>query len=312
MRLVRFNRNVEAPTLARLGVVLPSEVVADLRAGYAAFLKQAGDPDATDIAAVRVPKSIGALLTGGGLGHPLLGDVVHWLGDRAATDINAPGPHGEVLFTPLVDCRLHAPVRLTNLIVAHDNYRSDAVMPTFTMKPSIAVVGPSRDIRLPKGVDRLRCDAGMTVVIGSACRDIDERDAARVICGYFVMTNVVTNVVAGGDACAHDARSFESGMYESFAPSGPWLMTKDEIADAGNMNVEMRVNGEVRRQFSTASMTWPVERLVAHLSRMSLQPGDVIWTGGVGPGDHEPGVQVADVVESSVEGVGVIRNRVVK
>ena len=307
MRLVRFNRNVESPILARLGVVLPLDVVADLRAGYASFLKQTGDPGAIDIAAVRVPKSIGALLTAGGLGHPQLDDVVRWLGDCAATDINAQGLHGEVLFTPLVDCRLHAPVRLTNLIVAHDNYRSDAVTPTFTMKPSIAVVGPSRDIRLPNGVDQLRCEAGLTVVIGSACRDIDERDAARVICGYFVMTNVVTS----GDGCAHDARSFESGMYESFAPSGPWMMTKDEIADARNMNIEMRVNGEVRRQFSTASMTWPIERLVAHLSRMSLQPGDVIWTGGVGPDDHEPGVRAADVVESSVERVGVIRNRVV-
>src|SRR6185369_8707881 len=101
------------------------------------------------------------------------------------------------------------------------------------------------------------------------------------------------------------------GMYESFAPSGPWLVTKEEIAEAGNLKVEMRVNGAVRRQFSTASMTWPIERLVAFLSRMSLQPGDVIWTGGVGPGDHEPCVQVADVVETSVERVGVIRNRVV-
>ena len=61
------------------------------------------------------------------------------------------------------------------------------MMPTFTMKPSIAVVGPSRDIRLPKGVDRLRCDAGLAVVIGSACRDIDESEGAGVICGYFVM-----------------------------------------------------------------------------------------------------------------------------
>ena len=307
MRLVRFNRNTEAPSLARLGVVLASEVVADLRAGYASFLKLAGDPDAIDIAAVRVPKSIGALLTAGGLGHPLLGEVVHWLAERAAADIDAQGPHGEALFTPLVDCRLHAPIRLTNLIVAHDNYRSRGMMPTFTMKPSIAVVGPSRDIRLPKGIDRLRCEAGLAVVIGSACRDIDESEAAAVICGYFVMTNVM----ASGDACAREASAFEPGMYESFAPSGPWLTTKDEIADVRSTSVEMRVNGEIRRQFSTASMTWPVERLVAHLSRISLQPGDVIWTGGVGPGDHEPCVHVADVVESSVERVGVIRNRVV-
>jgi 2-keto-4-pentenoate hydratase/2-oxohepta-3-ene-1,7-dioic acid hydratase in catechol pathway len=307
MRLVRFNRNVEAPALARVGVVLPSDIVADLRAGYASFLHHFGDASAIDIAAVRVPKSVGALLASGTLDRPELGDAIRWLADRTAMDIEAGGLHGETLFTRLADCRLHAPIRLTNLIVAHDNYSPPPVTPTFTMKPSIAVVGPARDIRLPKDAHQLQCEAGLAVVIGSACKDIAESDAAAAISGYFVMTNVFKVGVKG----AADLSSFESGMYESFAPSGPWLVTKDEIVEAGNLKVEMRVNGDVRRQFSTASMTWPIERLVAFLSRMSLQPGDVIWTGGVSPGRDEPGVRLADLVESSVERVGVIRNRVV-
>lgn len=307
MRLVRFNRNVEAPVLARVGVVLPSEIVADLRAGYASFLHHFGDAGAIDVAAVRVPRSIGALLASATLDRPELGDVMRWLADHAATDRQARGLHGEELFTPLADCRLHAPIRLTNLIVAHDNYVSPSVTPTFTMKPSTAVVGPARDIRRPQAVDQLQCEAGLAVVIGSACRDISETDAARAICGYFVMTNVF----AIGAQAADAPSSFESGMYETFAPSGPWLVTTDEIAEAGKLNVEMRVNGDLRRQFSTAAMTWPIERLVAIVSRMSLHPGDVIWTGGVGPGQDEPGVRLADLVESSVERVGVIRNRVV-
>jgi 2-keto-4-pentenoate hydratase/2-oxohepta-3-ene-1,7-dioic acid hydratase in catechol pathway len=108
---------------------------------------------------------------------------------------------------------------------------------------------------------------------------------------------------------AHDARSFESGMYESFAPSGPWLTTRDEIGDVRSMNVEMRVNGRCAGNFPRPRMTWPVERLVAHLSRMPLQPGDVIWTGGVGPGDHEPECKWPMWSKASVERVGAIRNR---
>jgi hypothetical protein len=126
MRLARFNRNVEVPSLARLGVVLPPDTVADLRAGYAVFLHNRGDSQAIEVAAVRVPGTIGALIAANALAHPELDDVVTWLGEMAAAEPEAQGLRGEPLFTPLADCRLHAPVRLTNLIVANDNYGSAA------------------------------------------------------------------------------------------------------------------------------------------------------------------------------------------
>ncbi|MEO8739759.1 MAG: fumarylacetoacetate hydrolase family protein [Casimicrobiaceae bacterium] len=305
MRLVRFNRNVEAPVLARLGVVLASDIVVDLRAGYAFFLQHAGDRCAVEIAAARVPKTIAALVGSACLDGPELRDVVRWLDDRAQTDPAVQGVHGETLFTPLADCRLHAPVRMTNLIVAHDNYGSASGVPTFTMKPSVAVVGPSRDIRMPRGFEQLQCEAGLAVVIGTACRDISEKEVAGAICGYFVMTNVCTS------RAGEDPRAFQSLMYESFAPSGPWLTTSEDIPDASDLRIEMTVNGDVRRLFSTASMTWSVERMIAFLSRMSLQPGDVIWTGGLSPGQEEPRVRAGDVVASTVQRVGGIRNRVV-
>ena len=73
----------------------------------------------------------------------------------------------------------------------------------------------------------------------------------------------------------------------------------------------MRVNGDVRQQLLAGEMTWSVNRLVSVLSRMTLQAGDVIFTGGVDPGATSAVVRVGDVVESTVDGVGVIRNRVV-
>jgi hypothetical protein len=297
MRLVRFNRHVEAPSLARLGVVLRSELVADLRAGYASYLSAGGDAQALDVAAVRVPGTLSALIAASALASTELRDVVAWLEERAQ------GLRGESLFTPLQECRLHAPVRLTNLFIAQRIYGSAA--PTVTMKPSAAVVGPARDIRLPFGVSEVSCAPGLALVIGKGCRDIEASDATDVIGGYFVMTNVTIPSKGASQA-------FDEGMYETFAPSGPWLATRDEVPDATNLSIEMRVNGESRRRFSTAAMTWAIPRLVASLSRATLQAGDVIWCGAPDAGPDDPAVRPGDEVQSVVEGVGTIRNRVVR
>lgn len=302
MRLVRFNRHVEAPSLARLGVVLRNESVADLRAGYASYLTERGDSQALDIAAVRIPATISALIAAGVLALPELRDVVNWLDASATSAPQMQGARGEPMFTPLQACRLHAPVRLTNLFIAAR--RSDANAPSFTMKPSIAVVGPSRDIRLPTNVSKLSCAPGLAIVIGRACRDLDEAQALDVIAGYFVMTNVSV-------ASTASAQSFEDGMHETFAPSGPWLVTADEIRDPMRLSVEMRVNGQSRRRFSTSEMSTSIPRLVASLSRASLQAGDVIWCDAPDTRANDATVHRGDEVESIVDGVGMIRNRVV-
>ena len=302
MRLVRFNRHVEAPSLARLGVVLRNESVADLRAGYASYLVARGEPQPLDIAAVRIPATISALIAADVLRLPELRNVVEWLEASSTSDAQMQGARGEPMFTPLHACRLHAPVRLTNLFIAGRQHDADA--PSFTMKPSTAVVGPSRDIRLPTNVSALTCAPGLAVVIGRACRDLDEAAAADVIAGYFVMTNV--SVVSPASA-----KSFEDGMHETFAPSGPWLVTADEVRDPASLTIEMRVNGESRRRSSTSAMTTSIPQLIASLSRAALQAGDVIWCDAPDPRAKDAIVHLGDEVESIIDGVGTIRNRVV-
>jgi hypothetical protein len=303
MRLVRFNRHVEAPSLARLGVVLRDEQVADLRAGYASYLGAGGDAQALEVATVRIPGTLSALVAANALASKELRDVVAWLDELSTSDAGAHGLRGEPLFTPLQECRLHAPVRLTNLFIAQRNY--GAAMPTFTMKPSAAVVGPARDIRLPSGVTEVSCAPGLALVIGRGCRDIEASDAIDFVGGYFVMTNVTIPSKGASHA-------FDEGMHETFAPSGPWLTTHDEVPDAMDLSIEMRVNGRSRRRFSTAAMTWTIPRLVASLSRATLQAGDVIWCGAPDASSDEPPVRLGDEVQSVVEGVGMIRNRVVR
>lgn len=306
MRWVRFNRTAEPPSLARLGVVLNGVTVGDLRAGYASMLDAQGDQHARDIAALRVPRVIAALLASGDGGLRVVTDVAGWLAERLAAEPGARGLDGEALFTPLAECRLHAPVRLTNLIVTHGNYASSRA-PSFSMKPSGSVVGPARDITCPGHVDALRCGTGIAIVMGTGCKGVTEERAGEVIAGYMVMTAVSI------DRCEGDSEhsAFEAGMYESFAPSGPWLVTKDEVADVADLRIEMRVNGNVRQQRLAGEMTWSANRLVSVLSRMTLSPGDVIFTGGMEPSASSAVVRVGDVVEGTVDGLGAIRNRVV-
>jgi len=303
MRLVRFNRNVEALSLARPGVVLRNDRVADLRAGYASYLSAGGDAQAIDIAAARIPGTLAARIGVNALASAEFRDVVAWLDELSTSDVGAEGLRGEPLFTPLQETRLHAPVRLTNLFIAQRNYASTS--PTFTMKPSTAVVGPARDIRLPAGFSEASCSPGIALVVGQNCRDVSVANASDVIAGYFVMTNVSLPSEASSQA-------FENGMYETFAPSGPWLTTRDEVPDAASLTIEMRVNGVSRRRFSTEGMTWPIPRLVATLSRMTLQAGDVIWCGAPDADRDEALVRLDDEVQSLVQGVGMIRNRVVR
>jgi len=306
MRWVRFNRTAEPPSLARLGVVLNGVTVGDLRAAYASLLHAQGDPQARDIAALRIPRAIAALLALGERGERVVTDVASWLAERLAAQPDARGPDGEPLFTPLAECRLHAPLRLTNLIVTHGNYPPSRV-PSFSMKPSGAVVGPAREITCPGHVDALRCGTGIAVVIGASCKGITEERATDVIAGYMVMTAVSID----HSEWDNDDAVFEAGMYESFAPSGPWLVTKDEVVSVADLRIEMRVNGAVRQQLLAGEMRWSVDRLVSVLSRMTLQAGDVIFAGGGDPSAPSAVVRVGDVVEGSVDGLGAICNRVV-
>ena len=105
MRWVRFNRTAEPPSLARLGIVLNGVSVGDLRAGYASMLHAQGDQHARDIAALRIPRAIAALLALGAGGVRVVTDVASWLAERLAAEPDARGPDGEPLFTPLAECR---------------------------------------------------------------------------------------------------------------------------------------------------------------------------------------------------------------
>jgi len=175
-----------------------------------------------------------------------------------------------------------------------------------------AICGPDDDVELPRGSVKTDWEVELGVVIGRGGKYIAEEDALSHVAGYCVV-----NDVSEREYQVERAGTWDKGKgCDTFGPLGPWLVTRDEVEDPGNLAMWLEVNGERMQTGSTATMVYKVPFLVAYVSRfMSLQPGDVIATGtppGVGMGRKPPRfLRPGDVMRLSVEGLGVQTQRVV-
>jgi 2-keto-4-pentenoate hydratase/2-oxohepta-3-ene-1,7-dioic acid hydratase in catechol pathway len=184
--------------------------------------------------------------------------------------------------------------------------------PVLFMKASTAWCGPFDDVVIPPGAAQLDYEVELALVVGAVATRVGEAEALDCLAGCLVM-------------CDYSERHFQkhrAGQWvkgkscDTFAPAGPALLTLDEIADVQALRLWCRVNGELRQNGWTGDMMTPVRRLVSYISEfMTLLPGDVIATGtpaGVGMGMTPPRfLQPGDSVELGIDGLGVIRQRVV-
>ena len=175
------------------------------------------------------------------------------------------------------------------------------------------IIGPGDDIRLPAISSQVDYEAELVVVIGQTLKNVDEAHAMEGVFGY---------------ACGHDvsARDWQKGRpggqwllgktFDTFAPIGPVLVTRDEIADPHDLRIQFRLNGKTLQDSRTSQLIFDIPQLISHLSKFTtLRPGDLIFTGtppGVGAA-REPQVflQPGDVAEVEIDNLGVLANRVV-
>jgi len=185
--------------------------------------------------------------------------------------------------------------------------------PVLFMKATTAINGPFDPIILPRGSTQTDWEAELGVVIGKTARYVSERRALEHVAGY-----VAFHDVSERDFQKNRGGSWDKGKgCDSFAPIGPWLVTRDEIPDPQTLRVWSSVNGELRQNGNTADMIFPVAYLVSYISQfMTLLPGDVICTGtpaGVGMGRQPPQfLKAGDVVRIGVEGLGEQRQKVMQ
>ncbi|MCU0907508.1 MAG: fumarylacetoacetate hydrolase family protein [Rhodobacteraceae bacterium] len=184
--------------------------------------------------------------------------------------------------------------------------------PIIFMKATSAICGPDDPIIIPRGSEKTDWEVELAVVIGTRAKHVSQADALAHVAGYAVANDV-------------SERAFQterSGQWtkgkscDNFGQLGPWLVTRDEVADPQDLPMWLSVNAEKVQNGSTKTMVYGVAHLVSYLSGfMTLHPGDVISTGtppGVGLGMKPPRyLKAGDVVELGIQGLGTQRQDVV-
>ncbi|BCG84655.1 ureidoglycolate lyase [Mesorhizobium sp. 113-3-9] len=177
--------------------------------------------------------------------------------------------------------------------------------PIIFMKASSAIVGPDDDVLIPRGSVKTDWEVELAVVIGKTAKYVSEADALDYVAGYCVAHDVSERAFQA----ERQGQWTKGKSCDTFGPTGPWLVTKDEVADPQNLKMWLTVNGKTMQDGSTKTMVYGVKYLVSYLSQfMSLHPGDIISTGtppGVGLGMKPPVfLKAGDVVELGIEGLG--------
>jgi 2-keto-4-pentenoate hydratase/2-oxohepta-3-ene-1,7-dioic acid hydratase in catechol pathway len=177
-----------------------------------------------------------------------------------------------------------------------------------------ALSGPNDDVKMPRGSKKLDWEVELGIVIGKTARYVPENHAMEHVAGY-----CVCNDVSEREFQLERAGTWDKGKgCDTFAPTGPWVVTRDEIPDPQNLPLWTEVNGKRMQNGTTKTMIFGVVKLVSYVSHfITLHPGDVIATGtppGVGSGIKPNPIflKPGDVMRLSVEGLGVQQQRVVE
>jgi 2-keto-4-pentenoate hydratase/2-oxohepta-3-ene-1,7-dioic acid hydratase in catechol pathway len=262
------------------------------------------DLHATDAA---VPPSVRALLEGGP-------ELLRRAAAAAARPDAARLAAGARLLPPVPDPH--------KIVCIGLNYRDHAAEtgaalprdPVLFSKFATTLIGPEAAIVLPPVSHEVDYEAELVLVIGRGGRNIPRESARAHLAGYTV----------GHDVSARDWQLKKDGKqwlagktFDTFAPTGPWLVTSDEVPDPHALGIRLRLNGQTMQDSNTNQLIFRAEDLVAYISQVvTLQPGDLIFTGtpaGVGVARKPPvWLKGGDVVEVEIDGLGVLRNPVVQ
>ena len=185
-------------------------------------------------------------------------------------------------------------------------------VPVIFTKAPTTISGPYDDVTVDRAAtQQVDWEVELGVVIGIGGRNISRADALEHVFGYTVI-----NDLSARDLQQQHMQWFKGKSLDGFCPMGPVIVTADEFGDPQNKRLQLRVNGTTKQDGHTSNMIFPVDVIIEWLSKgLTLEPGDVIATGtpeGVGMGRTPQEFLVdGDVIETEVEGIGVLRNRIV-
>ena len=220
----------------------------------------------------------------------------------------------------LADVNLLAPIpRPPKFICVGLNYRDHAretgmeipTVPTIFNKFTNVVIGPGAPIALPKISTRPDYEAEFAFDIGTGGRKISASNALNHVFGY-----TIVNDVTARDYQMATSQWLMGKTFDTFAPMGPWIVTRDEIADPHALDISLEIGGEILQRSNTRELVFGVPALIEYISSVvTLEPGDVVATGtpaGVGFARKQPRyLRAGDEVVIRIQGIGELRNPVI-
>jgi 2-keto-4-pentenoate hydratase/2-oxohepta-3-ene-1,7-dioic acid hydratase in catechol pathway len=173
------------------------------------------------------------------------------------------------------------------------------------LKPPSSIAGPGDNILIPKNADSIFPELELCVVIGRPARHLSKDQAFDAIFGYTIMLDVTARGY-GLSKNLSGTRSVRKG-FETFAPIGPWITTKDEIADPHNLWMKLWINGELKQSAKTDAMINDIATQVSFLSQVTtLYPGDLITTGNPDSPEFQEKLKPGDVLKAEIQGIGAM------
>ena len=183
--------------------------------------------------------------------------------------------------------------------------------PVLFFKSTTSIIGPYDDVIIPKNSDKTDWEVELALVIGKKASYIDAGQVKDHIFGYVLHNDISERSFQ----LEREGQWVKGKSCDTFAPLGPYLVTKDEIKNANNLNLWLKLNGEIMQKSNTSDFIFKINEVVSYISQfMTLLPGDIISTGtpsGVGLGFDPPKfLKNNDIMELSVEGLGVSKQKV--
>jgi len=182
--------------------------------------------------------------------------------------------------------------------------------PALVIKPRTTLNSTNSDIVCPDFVTQLDYEVELAIVIGKNCKNVNISEASDVIFGFMIF-----NDVSARDIQSKDKQFTRGKGFDSFAPCGPWITTKDEIKNVQNLKMTTKINGELRQNSSTNNMFIKIPEIISKISKvMTLEKGDIISTGTpAGVMLNKPNavfLKNGDKVEMEIEGLGTLNNTI--
>ena len=331
MKLVTFEN---AARQSRIGALLGDHQsvdfrIVDLHTACSLHLRNVeGEADFCRLTDALIPPDMLGLFRGGDTSLSAARKALDHVAHLAKDNPDFTGLDGErVLYSPS-DIQLKAPIIPKKFFHTAGNFRehheeatkagfSHPVMPWIVFfQNTDAIIGPDEAVIYPEHLTQeLDYELELAVVLKKAGKHFTPEEASSYIGGYVIFNDITARDI--------QRREMKSGVFsfckgiDTFCPLGPWIVTADEIPDAHNLAMELRVNGESRQRSHSSKMSVKIPEILSHYSPMGYSAGDVVSTGtvsGVAAFSGDPKawyLKPGDVMECEIEKIGVLRNPVI-